>query len=205
MVGGAVVAYTGDLTFSIVGYALTLVSAAVNAGYLVCIRYTKQRTGSGEFEMMYYNNILSLPFVLVMMLAFELEGMRHYEFWFNTGFLVCFFMSSVLAFLLNYFIFLCSTVNSPLTTSVTGQVKAVLTVVIGLFFDDVVVTPMFMIGLGMSCLGSVYYAVVKYRQQQAAKSQPKEEELVGAAAAATTTKEKEEVDEEEELKKKQEV
>jgi hypothetical protein len=34
-----------------------------------------------------------------------------------------FFASSVLAFLLNYTIFLCSTVNSPLVTSITGQVS----------------------------------------------------------------------------------
>ena len=168
MVAGAVVAYIGDMTFSFVGYALTLASAVACAGYLVCIRFTKERTRCGEFEMMFYNNLLSLPCVAVLVLIFEAKNLVHYQFWTDPGFLLCFLMSSVLAFLLNYFIFLCSTVNSPLTTSVTGQVKAILSVIIGLFFfSDVIITPILLLGLAISCIGSVYYAVIKYRQSQA--------------------------------------
>ena len=59
MVAGAVVAYIGDMTFSFIGYALTLGSAVACAGYLVCIRFTKERTQCGEFEMMFYNNLPS--------------------------------------------------------------------------------------------------------------------------------------------------
>jgi len=168
MVAGAVVAYMGDLTFSFIGYTLTILSTIANAGYLVCIRFTKERTKCGEFEMMFYNNVLSIPFVVPLVLGLELDGLIHFQYWLNPGFILCFFMSAVLAFLLNYFLFLCSTVNSPLTTSVTGQVKAILSVVIGLFFfGDVIVTPLLLFGLGISCAGSIYYAVIKYRQAQA--------------------------------------
>jgi len=167
MVAGAVVAYMGDLTFSMVGYALTIASTIANAGYLVCIRFTKERTQCGEFEMMFYNNVLSIPFVVPLVAGLELDGLIHYQHWFDPGFILCFFMSAVLAFLLNYFLFLCSTVNSPLTTSVTGQVKAILSVIIGLFFfGDVIVTPLLLFGLAISCGGSIYYAVIKYRQSQ---------------------------------------
>lgn len=171
MVAGAVVAYIGDMTFSFIGYALTLGSAVACAGYLVCIRFTKERTQCGEFEMMFYNNLLSLPFVAVLVILFEAKNLVHYEYWTDPGFILCFLMSSVLAFLLNYFIFLCSTVNSPLTTSVTGQVKAILSVIIGLFFfGDVIITPILLLGLAISCFGSVYYAVIKYRQSQARRA-----------------------------------
>ena len=171
MVAGAAVAYIGDMTFSFIGYALTLGSAVACAGYLVCIHFTKERTQCGEFEMMFYNNLLSLPFVAVLVILFEAKNLVHYEYWTDPGFILCFLMSSVLAFLLNYFIFLCSTVNSPLTTSVTGQVKAILSVIIGLFFfGDVIITPILLLGLAISCFGSVYYAVIKYRQSQARRA-----------------------------------
>jgi len=167
MVAGAVVAYMGDLTFSFVGYLLTILSTIMNAGYLVCIRFTKERTECGEFEMMFYNNLMSIPFVVPLVIALEFDGLVQYPYWLDPGFLICFFMSAVLAFLLNYFLFLCSTVNSPLTTSVTGQVKAILSVIIGLFFfGDVIVTPLLLLGLFISSAGSVYYAVIKYRQAQ---------------------------------------
>ena len=75
-------------------------------------------------------------------------------------------MSAVQAFLLNYFIFLCSTVNSPLTTSVTGQLKAIVSTIIGLFiFNDVIITTLLIVGLVISSVGSVYYGFVKYQQQ----------------------------------------
>jgi len=170
MVAGAFVAGYGDLTFNFVGYSLTILNCLVTAGYLVTIKLTKQRTGCGEFEMMFYNNIESIPIVLLIVLLFEARDVLQYEYLFDFGFIMCFLMSSVLAFLLNWFIFLCSTVNSPLTTSVTGQIKAIVSTIIGLFiFGDVIITSMLIIGLLISTVGSVYYGVIKYRQQMANK------------------------------------
>lgn len=168
MVAGAFVAGYGDLTFNFVGYSLTILNCLVTAGYLVSIKLTKQKTGCGEFEMMFYNNIESIPIVLVIVLLFEAKDVVHYEHLFNFGFILCFLMSSVLAFLLNWFIFLCSTVNSPLTTSVTGQIKAIVSTIIGLFiFGDVIITGLLIAGLLVSTAGSLYYGYIKYNQQMA--------------------------------------
>jgi len=189
MVAGAFVAGYGDLTFNFIGYALALLSCLTNAGYLVWIRETKDKTRCGEFEMMLYNNILSMPVVILLILILEIKDVLAYQYWTNPGFLICFFMSSVLAFLLNYSIFLCSTVNSPLTTSVTGQIKAIVAVIVGLFFfGDVIITPSLLLGLFVSCVGSVYYAVIKYRQsaaRRAATTLPTSNP--GSSASADTT------------------
>lgn len=68
------------------------------------------------------------------------------------------------AFLLNYLIFLCSTVNSPLTTSITGQLKNILQTLVGLFlFGDVIPTMAFGVGLGISTVASIFYGHVKAR------------------------------------------
>jgi len=73
-----------------------------------------------------------------------------------------------LAFLLNYAIFLCTTVNSALVTSVVGQIKTIATTVIGLFlFGDVIITVMNSVGLCLGVLGSLWYSFIKYEQQRA--------------------------------------
>lgn len=134
--------------------------------------------------MMLYNNVLSLPVVLLMSLSLgELEGLAKFPYLYDPGFLFCFFFSSSLAFILNYSIFLCTTLNSALTTSVTGapapvtalaqparcaplrrpppsrgacagQIKNVATTVVGLFlFGDVQFHPLNIVGLALGVLG----------------------------------------------------
>eukprot|EP01105_Mastigella_eilhardi_P009158 TRINITY_DN2177_c0_g1_i2.p1 TRINITY_DN2177_c0_g1~~TRINITY_DN2177_c0_g1_i2.p1 ORF type:complete len:326 (-),score=116.17 TRINITY_DN2177_c0_g1_i2:346-1296(-) len=171
MILGAFVSGYGDLSFSFISYAITLVSCVITAAYTVCIKLMKDTTPTSEFEMMFYNNVLSLPIVLVMVIVFELQAILSYPYLFNIGFLICFFTSMVQAFMLNYLMFLCSTVNSPLTTSVTGQLKAIISTVAGLFmFGDIVVNKVLVIGLSISAGGGVYYAYIKYNQQQQAAS-----------------------------------
>jgi solute carrier family 35 protein len=166
MVGGAFVCGYGDLSFHLFGYAFTILNCVVTAGYLVSIKVTKQKTNCGEFEMMFYNNMLSIPLIVVLVVVLEWHDVVSYKYLFDAGFVVCFLMSSVQAFLLNYFIFLCSTVNSPLTTSITGQIKAIASSIIGLFiFGDVIITSLLIVGLLISSFGSVYYGAVKYQQQ----------------------------------------
>lgn len=75
-------------------------------------------------------------------------------------------MSSIQAFLLNYTIFLCSTYNSPLVTSVTGQIKAVVQTIGGLFlFGAVPLTLPLIIGLLLGTFASFWYTQIKYYQQ----------------------------------------
>lgn len=121
----------------------------LQALYLVYIAKTKKETKLDTFTQMLYNNLLSLPFIVLLVVVLELpDGLLEFQYWLDPGFIVCFVMSSVLAFLLNWFIFLCSTINSPLTTSVTGQIKTIATTVIGFFtFDDVVSSDLMVAGL----------------------------------------------------------
>jgi solute carrier family 35 protein len=79
-------------------------------------------------------------------------------------------MSSVHAFLLNWLIFLCSTINSPLTTSITGQIKNIATTLLGfILFGGISIGYDGIIGLILSSVASVWYAYIKY-SQTAAKS-----------------------------------
>jgi solute carrier family 35 protein len=75
-----------------------------------------------------------------------------------------FLASAVQALLLNYTMFLCSTVNSPLATSITGQLKNLLQTLVGLFmFGDVTPTPLLNIGLAVSSFASSWYGYIKVK------------------------------------------
>jgi len=116
---------------------------------------------------MYNCNFFSLPLIILLVIFTELKGVVAYDNFNSVGFLICFFGSAIQAFFLNYFMFLCTTVNSALTTSITGQIKAIVTTIMGLFmFGDVVITKLLVAGLAVSTVGSIYYAYVKYAQKQ---------------------------------------
>jgi len=171
MVIGALVAGLGDMSFSLIGYLLCGLNCLVTAGYLVFIAKVKNETKLDTFGLMFYNNILSLPIVAIVVWSMELDGLLTYSQWSDPGFILCFVMSSVQAFALNYFIFLCSIINSPLTTSVTGQIKNIFTTVIGLFiFGDVQISFLLLVGLFVATAASMWYTHIKYLQQ--AKPKP---------------------------------
>lgn len=171
MVFGAIIAGAGDISFSMIGYLLIMANCVITALYLILIAKKSKETRLDTFGLMFYNNLLSLPFVVILVLFTEAHDVQSYDKWQDWGFLSCFLLSSVQAFLLNYFIFMCSTINSPLTTSITGQLKNILQTILGLFlFGDVEATPLLVGGLSVSTIASLWYAVIKYRQS----AQPKD-------------------------------
>eukprot|EP01133_Synstelium_polycarpum_P015026 gene15026-17773_t len=161
MVVGAMIAGWGDVTFDFVGSLYIFFNCIVTAGYLIYISKKSKETGLNTFGLMFYCNILSIPFTAALTWATEAEGIINYAGYGDIGFQFCFLMSSVQAFMLNYFIFLCSTFNSPLTTSITGQIKSFLQTIIGLFaFGDVVMTLTLIYGLALSTVANLQ-ALVK--------------------------------------------
>jgi len=170
MVFGAMIGSWGDLTFDAFGYALTTLNCVVTALYLVYIPKKTNETGLTQWGLMYYNNIMSIPFMIVIIYFTEWEYLLQYNQWTSGAFWFCFLASTLQAFLLNYFIFLCSLVNSPLTTSITGQLKNIFQLLLGLvIFHDVIMTVILGMGLAISTLASIWYAIIKYDQQQAKK------------------------------------
>ncbi len=182
MVLGAVIAGIFDLTFDFTGYVLVAINCFVTAGYLIYINRVTEQTKINSYGLMFYCNTLSLPLVIaVAVVTGEAAAVRSYPFLFDLGFIVCFLMQSVQAFLLNYTIFLCTSLNSALTTSVTGQMKNILVTAIGLFiFGDVVFDALNLFGLFLGVVGSVWYTLDRYwdsLEKEARRKAEKEREL----------------------------
>jgi len=164
ILAGALIAGIGDITFDLAAYLFAFLSCFAQAAYLVYVAKTGAESGINNFGLLYYNSLLAIPFVFVFVVFNdEISGVISYEHIFQRDFLVCFTLNLLLGSLLNYSMFLCTTVNSALTTTIMGQLKNVLQVLLGLFVLETVETNFVnVLGLTLNCLGGIYYAYVKY-------------------------------------------
>jgi len=68
---------------------------------------------------------------------------------------------------LNYATFLCTTLNSGVTTSITGQMSKLVTMTLGLFlFVNTTYTTVNLIGLFIGLISSFWYAWIKYNESR---------------------------------------
>lgn len=164
MVMGGFIAGATDLSFSLTGYLLVAVCCFSTALYLVLIVRIGKRSGLDTFGLLFYNNLLAFPLMLVYLVFFtnELLHIPDYEHIVDIKFWAFLTFSAALATVLNVAIFLCTRFNSPLATTVTGQMKDFVTIGFGLFiFGDVTLNTPNLIGLAISLLGSCVYSVIK--------------------------------------------
>ncbi|CAG9461052.1 unnamed protein product [Pedinophyceae sp. YPF-701] len=174
IVSGCVVAGLGDLTFDLLGYIYALSSCVLQASYLLVVEKSGVERGATTSELLYFNAILSLPILLVLMVltgeAWTVWGQyaeahaRHVGLpWLLIG---CSFMGMAL----NYSLFLCAMYTSALTTTVVGVLKGVVTTVGGFFLlGGVHPTPLILIGICMNSGGGVWYSWAKYKSKQRSK------------------------------------
>ena len=195
VVAGCVVAGFGDLSFDAAGYTIAFASAFFQATYLLLVEHTGAEKGVGSAELLLYNSVLSLPFLLALVVLNGEVYKAREAFWEATrdapAFPVLLFACSGAGCLLNYSIFLCTMNTSALTTTIVGVLKGVLSTVLGFFLlGGVKFSWMNVIGIGMNTVGGVVYTVAKYRQKQQAKvkkgkggsageEEEEEEELLG--------------------------
>lgn len=167
MVAGGVLAGATDGSVDAGGVLLVAVCCVATALYLVLIVRVGRETRLDSFGLLYCNNVLALPMMVTYLVVFtsEVAGVMGYEYLGSGRFWGFLLFAASQATLLNVAIFLCTKVNSPLATAVTGQAKDVVTVGAGLFmFGDVKITAPKLMGLGLALAGSVLYSYVKYQQ-----------------------------------------
>lgn len=154
------------------GYLLGLASCLSQTGYLMYVVKREKESGMSTFGLFYLNCVLSLPFVLlVAVLTGDLSGAIAYDDIATPGFMGVLLLSSLLGALLNYSIFLCAVVNSPLTLLVSGQFKSIVTVGVGVFtFGGVATNFLSLTGWLLNTIGSVAYAWLKHAEKHGSSS-----------------------------------
>ncbi|KAL0212078.1 hypothetical protein RCL1_005704 [Eukaryota sp. TZLM3-RCL] len=170
MVSGAVLTSVGDLYFSFTGYSVCILNCFTTALYLHYVGKLGKKEKLTTNELLFYNNLISILFVLILSFftgsfSVFVSSVKTHS---SPGFWLAFLSSSALGLILNYTIFLNTQFNSPLATSITGQVKTIVQTVFGLFntFGDASLTPSNLYGLLMGIVGSLVYSKLKFDEKR---------------------------------------
>ncbi|XP_075518264.1 UDP-N-acetylglucosamine transporter UGNT1-like isoform X1 [Primulina tabacum] len=186
---GAFIAGSRDLSFDFYGYLLVFVSNITTAIYLATIArigstsfavhmsalhlasfasllifcIPGKSSGLNSFGLMWCNGILCGPVLLVWTLfRGDLEMTMNFPNLFSPGFLAVLFLSCILAFFLNYSIFLNTTLNSALTQTICGNLKDLFTISLGwVVFGGLPFDLLNVIGQLLGFIGSGLYAYYK--------------------------------------------
>mmetsp|Transcript_22105 Transcript_22105/g.34805 ORF Transcript_22105/g.34805 Transcript_22105/m.34805 type:complete len:350 (-) Transcript_22105:1044-2093(-) len=169
MIGGALIAACRDLAFDLHGYVLIFANDVFTALYGVTM---KKRLSTGvkmsKMDLLFYNSLISsvgMGLLLSLALPEELaralahEGLRRPSY--ATALLL---LAMGLGSVLNYAIFVCTSVNSALTTAVVGCLKNVATTFLGMLLGDYIFAWVNFIGINISLFGSLVYSYGKFTE-----------------------------------------
>ncbi|KAL0660190.1 hypothetical protein Bca4012_080775 [Brassica carinata] len=160
---GAFFAGARDLSFEFYGYGVVFLANITTAVYLATISRTGKSSGLNSFGLMWCNGIICGPILIIWTyVCGDLERTFNFPHLFSPGFMVVLLCSCVLAFFLNYSIFLNTTLNSALTQTICGNMKDVFTVGLGwMLFGGLPFDLMNVIGQLFGFFGSGLYAYYK--------------------------------------------
>ena len=176
----------GDLAFDVAAYGYGAVSVAAQALYLTLVQKSGQEfTATETVHLNSYNNI---PLMLTCSVLFNQLGdaVNHFHFR-RPEFLVIFFLVISLGCVLNFLLFLCTTMNSALTTSIVAAFKSNLSTLIGMFtFGGISINVFTLSGIATNMVGGTWYTYIKYRegQEKHAKNVPDETKALHEAVSS---------------------
>jgi hypothetical protein len=204
IVAGALVAGGDSLRADLVGYAVTLANNLATAAASVMQRQFADATkaasaaaassggsgggagggGGGPFGVMYFQALTALPACATLaLLTGEMGTLAAFPHRADPSFWAAFIAASIMGLVLSYSSLLCTTHNSPLATSITGNAKDVVITIIGaIAFPGFKATATSVAGLILSFTGSGLYSYVNLRKALAAK--PAGAAAGGSGAAA---------------------
>ncbi|KAF5461552.1 hypothetical protein F2P56_017639 [Juglans regia] len=167
---GVIIAALGDFSFDLFGYSMALTSVFFQTMYLVLVEKSGAEDGLSSVEIMFYNSILSLPFLLFLIIATgEFPNSLSLLFAKSNSlyFLAILILSLVMGIALNFTMFLCTIVNSALTTTIVGVLKGVGSTTLGfVLLGGVQVHALNVTGLVINTAGGVWYSYAKYQQKK---------------------------------------
>ncbi|KAL5559408.1 hypothetical protein UlMin_035619 [Ulmus minor] len=167
---GVVIAALGDFSFDLFGYSMALTSVFFQTMYLVLVEKSGAEDGLSSIEIMFYNSFLSLPFLFFLIIATgEFPNSLAILFAKSNSlyFLVVLILSLVMGIVLNFTMFLCTIVNSALTTTIVGVLKGVGSTTLGfVLLGGVQVHALNVTGLAINTAGGVWYSYAKYKQKR---------------------------------------
>ncbi|KAK3242407.1 hypothetical protein CYMTET_47901 [Cymbomonas tetramitiformis] len=162
-----------DLSFDAVGYTWQLVNCCFTAAYSLYLRFVMNRVSAltasksnlDEFSMVLFNNLLSTPFILVLMLYFgELspEGsVLNEPAIYTHSFQAAASLSGLLGFGISFSSLWFLHESSPTTFSLVGSLNKIPTAVAGLMFFHAPTSTENLMSIGVGLLAGVAFTQAK--------------------------------------------
>ena len=162
---GAILTGLGDLEYNQYGYAFAIASCALQALYLVLAARASDSRPLSSLAASYYNALLSLP-LLLFGVAYERDSLFAFAHWDKPRFHLMLILDLTLGASLSLLLFMCTLVNSALTTTIVGNAKAVATTIFGaMLFGRVGLETLGWIGVGVNTAGGVLYSIAKFNER----------------------------------------
>jgi solute carrier family 35 protein len=165
---GCVIAGFGDLGFSLTAYICGIGSNFTQALYLLLVQKYSEHHLSVT-EILQLNSFNTLPLLMVAAIFNgEIGDLSNYPHWQDVHFFILFGSAISVGMLLNYSLFLCTSLTSALTTSVVGGFKALAQTLLGLFtFGGVSHNLATYTGISLNLIGGIAYIWARYTENKA--------------------------------------
>ncbi len=187
---GTIVAGWDSLNADLLGYGITMLNNLLTAGASVAQKQFADTSRVSAFGVLYYNACTAAPLAAFLsVVTGELLALPSFPHSGSLSFWISFLFGCALGPLLTYSSMLCTTFNSPLATSVTGNVKDLAqTILGGILFPGFVATIKTISGLVLSFMGAGMYSYINLSKGMAAKT------LAPVAAATAASVKAEQVE-----------
>ncbi|KAF5104625.1 hypothetical protein DV451_000538 [Geotrichum candidum] len=158
-----------DAGFNI-GYFWMAANCFSNAGFILCMRKRIKQTKFSDLDTMFYNNLLSIPVLLLGSIIFEdwsaENVLRNFPIDSRNTVFSLMVISGLLSLGISYTSGWCVRVTSSTTYSMVGALNKLPVAVSGLIFFDTPVTFQSVTAIFLGFVSGIVYAVAKVQQQK---------------------------------------
>lgn len=150
------------------GYIWMLINCLSSAAYVLGMRKRIKLTNFKDFDTMFYNNLLSVPVILICSLFLEDWSQsnidRNFPPKLRTNLLIAMVFSGLSSIFISYTSAWCVRVTSSTTYSMVGALNKLPIALSGLIFFDAPVTFPSVSAIGLGFISGIVYALAKVRQ-----------------------------------------
>jgi len=160
MVAGSVCAAYNDIEFSPFGYFWMFVNCVVTAFYTLYMKWVMDVTKLSTDGMAFYNNIIGVPMIFVLVLIEEPHVVNFPNFS-DPPFLFLLVLSCFIGFAMSLSTFYAMSHTSPTTYSMVGALNKIPASILGAIFFSAAISSGGWVGIAIGLCGGIVFTAVK--------------------------------------------